>query len=224
MNSELREVIVGDAVEWLGRNRLPGVSVVASIPDISEFPGKSLGEWSEWFEDTAAAVFGATPPEGVTIFYQTDIKVEGVWVDKGYLCQRAAARLNRSLLWHKIACRARPGQATFGRPGYGHLLCFGETVRPALEHATADVLAELGDKTWERGMGFEVCQVIGEFIKERTTTRTVVNPFCGQGSMLAVANALGLRALGIERSPKRAARARGLNADLVARRFVSDAF
>jgi hypothetical protein len=219
MKTGIRNVVVGDAVEWLRNNRLSGSSLVASIPDFSEFPGKTLDEWTVWFQEAALATLSATPPEGVTIFYQTDIKVEGSWIDKGFLCQQAAQRAGRKLLWHKIACRARPGQATFGRPGFGHLLCFSESVRAVVGESTADVLPELGDKTWERGMGFDVCRVVAHFIKDRVGSQVVVNPFCGHGSMLAVANAVGLDAVGIERSPKRAARAQLLVAELTRGKF-----
>ena len=39
---------------------------------------------------------------------------------------------------------------------------------------------------------------------------TVVDPFCGTGSVLAAANAIGLEAIGVELSRRRAARARKL--------------
>lgn len=219
MSAPRREIYVADAVTWLRANPLPDVSCVASIPDYSEFPGRTLAAWREWFEDAAEAALRATAPTGVTIFYQTDIKVEGTWVDKGFLCQRAAERVGAALLWHKVACRARPGQATFGRPGYGHILCFSRELRPAISVSTADVVPELGDKAWERGMGFAVCRMIATFIKEQTSTKLILNPFCGLGSMIAVANVLGLDAIGIERSPKRAARAQALQVDSTAGRF-----
>lgn len=215
-----RTVHVADALEWLRRERIEGASCVASLPDYSEFPGKTVAEWQAWFEGAARIVLEAAAPEGAAIFYQTDIKVDGQWVDKAFLVQRAAAELGLALLWHKIACRARPGQATFGRPGYAHVVCFSRTVRPPLEGSSADVFPELGDKVWERGMGFDVCRQIAQFIATQTSSRCVINPFCGLGSMLAVANAYGLDAIGIERSPKRAERARTLTADLSAHRFI----
>lgn len=215
-----REIVVADAVAWMRGYRPSEASVVGSIPDYSEFPGMALPEWRAWFEDAAALMLRITAPHGVTIFYQTDIKVEGVWIDKAEICQRAAEREGGSLLWHKIACRARPGQATFGRPGYGHILCFSRNLRLTVGASTADVLPELGDKLWERGMGFEVCRMIATFIKEQTSTNLVVNPFCGLGSMVAVATAFGLDAIGIERSRKRADRARITQIDRAAGRFL----
>jgi len=59
-------------------------------------------------------------------------------------------------------------------------------------------------------MGREACLAVGRFLVAHTRCRTVVDPFCGMGSMLAAANELGLAAVGVERSAKRAARARTL--------------
>jgi tRNA G10 N-methylase Trm11 len=42
----------------------------------------------------------------------------------------------------------------------------------------------------------------------------VVDPFCGLGSALAVANALGMDAIGVELSRKRAEKARELKVQL----------
>jgi hypothetical protein len=200
---------------------LDGCSLIASMPDISEFHGYTLAAWKEWFFKTASLVLSRTPDEGVTIFYQSDIKVDGVWVDKGYICQKAAEALGHELLWHKIVCRVRPGQATFGRPAYSHVLCFSKGVRlHDLGNSTPDVIPEIGEKTWERGMGLEACLLIAKFIKDHTKTLTLVHPFCGQGAMLAVANAQGLAGIGIERSPKRAELARLLTMDEDLKKFL----
>jgi hypothetical protein len=222
MNSPVyRTVHVAEALAWLARERLADCSVIASMPDYSEFPGYGVSDWLAWFRSAAEAILAATPDEGVTVFFQTDIKVDGNWIDKSYPCMAAAERLGVPLLWHKIACRVRPGQPTFGRPSYAHVLCFGKTVGQSRGGETPDVIPTLGDKVWERGMGFDICRLIIDFIATATPTRTVVNPFSGLGSVLAVANACGLNAVGIERSPKRAARSRLLRADLRRGAFVT---
>lgn len=207
-----REVFCQDAVTWLQQQEtLTGCSLVGSLPDISEFPQLSLAEWKEWFISTAGLLFSRCPDDGVTIFYQSDIKHQGTWVDKGYLCQRAAEIAGHELLWHKIACRSPAGMPTFGRPAYTHLLCFSKKLRAEVSQSTADVLPDLGDKTWMRGMGLEACLMIAKFISEQTPSQTMVNPFCGEGSMLAAANSYKLNAIGIERSQKRAEKARHIS-------------
>ncbi len=213
MKDITRVVHCTDALQWLQENSLTNCSLMASLPDISEFPKYNLQEWKEWFTATAEIILKATPPDGVTVFYQTDIKVDGTWVDKSYLCQKAAEKVNHSLLWHKIICRSPAGMATFGRPAYSHILCFSQNVKVDMAKSTPDVLPQMGDKTWERGMGMEACQMIAKFIRTQTTSKTLVHPFCGEGGMLAVANKEGLSAIGIERSPKRAEKARIIRVD-----------
>lgn len=217
-----RTVYCEDALSWLEKSQvLDGCSTVASLPDISEFTSYSLEQWSQWFINAAALIISKTPAELVSIFYQSDIKFEGAWVDKSYLCQKAAEQEGARLLWHKIACRAQPGQATYGRTGYSHVLCFSKKLRLDHKLSTADVLPDLGEKTWERGMGLNACIQIAKFIREQTTSTTLVNPFCGQGSMLAVANAYGLTAIGLERSASRAEIAKNLEVDLEQQRWLN---
>lgn len=206
-----RSVFCEDAILWLETREVQtGCSLVSSMPDISEFPRFSLNEWKSWFVNTASLILSRTDPDGVTIFYQSDIKHEGTWVDKGYLCQKAAEALGHELLWHKVICRSPAGIATFGRPSYSHMLCFSQRLKVDVSKSTADVIPDLGDKTWQRGMGLEACLMAAKFIAEQTPTKTVINPFCGEGSMLAALRVHELEAIGIERSPKRAEKARRL--------------
>ncbi len=206
-----REIHHGDALEWLKKTGVvPGASFVTSLPDFTELPNLSLEEWKAWFVDAAALVLASCPEEGVVIFYQRDQKNSGTWVDKGYLVQKAAERMGHKQLWHKIVCRARAGSATFGQPGFSHLLCFSRTLLADVAKSTADVLPLAGDQTWARGMGLLACEAACRFILEQTSTRTVVDPFCGHGSVLAVANDMGLDAIGVEKGRKRAARAQEL--------------
>lgn len=215
-----RVVHTADALEWLETTPvLEGASFVVSLPDYSEFPKFTLGEWKNWFTGTSKLILEKTAPEGVTLFFQSDIKHDGVWIDKSFLVQRAAEIVGHELLFHKIFCRAEPGMTTYGKPAYSHLLAFSRTIRPEVARSTADVIPDLGEKAWVRGMGIAACQVSCEFILRETRTRTVVNPFCGYGSVLAVANALGMDSIGIERSPKRAQRAREIQMTKGGNRF-----
>ena len=204
-----RTVYCEDALSWLSaQGVIPGCSMITSLPDFSEFPHLSLEEWKAWFIQAALLVMNSCPDEGVSIFYQTDIKKEGVWVDKGFLCQLAGVQSGSHLLWHKIVCRTQPGNTSYGRPAYAHLLCFSRKNRADISKSTADVLPETGEITWTRGMGKKVCLAACQFVLENSTTRTIVDPFCGHGTVLAVANELGMKAIGVELGRKRAKKAR----------------
>ena len=208
-NGPAREVHCADGVAWLAARRFgPEVAVVTSMPDSSEVPGLGFAGWKKWFVDTSALICRQLSDEGVAIFYQTDVKLDGRWVDKGFLVSLGAEAAGSSCLWHKVVCRAPAGITTFGRPAYAHLLCFSRHKRLEKGQAFADVLPRLGEMTWARAMGLDACEAIATFLTKHTATRTVVDPFCGLGTMLAVANNHGLDAIGVELSVKRAEKAR----------------
>ena len=207
----LREVHQGEAVAWLREHPLPADhAIVTSLPDVSEVPRLGFDGWRAWFRDVAELACSQVADTSVAVFYQTDIKHEGRWVDKAYLVSRGAEAAGSSLLWHKIVCRTAPGSTTFGRPGYAHLLCFSRELRLTPAQSSTDVLPNLGAMPWPRAMGTAACDAVCTFLLAHTACRTVVDPFCGHGTMLAVANARGLDAVGVELSPKRAALARAL--------------
>ncbi len=164
--------------------------------------------WRRWFIDTVELACRAVADRGVAIFYQTDIKHDGRWVDKAHLVHCGADAAGSHLLWHKLVCRVPPGTTTFGRPAYAHLLCFSRQLRSAPGASTPDVLPALGEMTWARAMGGAACEASIRFLLAATACRTVVDPFCGLGSILAAANHHGLDAIGVELSRRRATRAR----------------
>lgn len=201
----------GDGVAWLREQALPAEhAIVTSLPDLVEVPSLGAEGWRSWFTDVAALACAQAADEGLVIFYQTDVKRDGRWVDKGYLVQAAAERAGSHLLWHKIVCRAPAGLVTFGRPAYAHLLCFSRALTFAPSQSSADVLPTMGEMTWPRAMGKDACDAVCRFLKKHTSCTTVVDPFCGVGTMLAAANAHGLDAIGVELSVKRAEKARTL--------------
>ncbi|MDP2305486.1 MAG: SAM-dependent methyltransferase [Pseudomonadota bacterium] len=206
-----RVVHQGDGVEWLRRAPLPpDHAIVTSLPDHSELPRLGFAGWKSWFTDVSELACRQVADDAVAIFYQTDVKHDGRWVDKAYLASRGAEAAGSECLWHKVVCRAPPGITTFGRPSYTHLLCFSRTLRLAPGQSSPDVLPRLGEMPWARAMGAEACEAVCQFLLAHTACRTVVDPFCGLGTMLAVANRRGLDAIGVELSPKRAAQARQL--------------
>lgn len=210
--SPQRTVLCDDALGWLeAAAPLPeDHALVTSLPDSSEVK-LDAAAWEPWFIAAAGAVLRATHERSVAVFYQSDVKRDGRWVDKSFLVQLAAREAGAALLFHKIVCRAPAGTITPGRPAYAHLLCFSRARTLPVERAHfADVLPSMGKMTWTRAMGIAACEATCEFLRSATDARVVVDPFCGVGTMLAVANAYGFDALGVELSAKRAARAKEL--------------
>jgi hypothetical protein len=206
-----REVHHADGIEWLRSAPLgPEHALVTSLPDVSELPALDLPAWRAWFVDTVALACSRVAPEAVAIFYQTDIKHGGRWVDKGYLVHRGAEQAGLSCLWHKIVCRAPAGVTTFGRPAYGHWLAFSPALALPTAVSTPDVLPELGEMTWSRAMPMSAAVGTCRFIAQHTACRVVVDPFCGYGTILAVANDQGLDAIGVEIASKRVRKAKRL--------------
>jgi len=210
-----RRIVQAEALAWLAENSAPpGASVITSLPDVSELPERGFSGWKSWFEHAARVVMRWLPPPGLTLFFQSDIRHDGVWVDKGYLVHRAAELEGRVLLFHKIVCRRPPGTIAHGRATYSHLLCFAHEPRLRLTHPGVDVLPSAGHMPWSKAMGVEACRLACRFLREETDTRIVVDPFCGHGTVLAVANHFGFDALGIELGARKARAARRLRLDL----------
>jgi hypothetical protein len=207
-----RTVHQGDALPWLRAARpLAGASVVTSLPDVSELPALGVDGWRRWFDQAAVLTMQSVPDEGVAIFFQSDVKRAGLWLDKGLMVSRAAERAGMGMLFHKIVCRKPPGTLTYGRASYSHLLGFARMLRPTLRRATPDLLPDGGLQPGVKAMGVLACVDACRFVIAETTTRTIVDPFCGWGTVLAVANALGLDAIGVDLSARMCKRARRLS-------------
>lgn len=201
----VRTIVKAEALAWLKEHPAPAnTSVVTSLPDVSEM--SSLGgfaPWRAWFIEAAVTVIRWVPQDGVAIFYQSDVRHEGAWVDKGYLILRAAEDCEAPLVWHKIVCRGKPGTIAQGRPSYSHMICVSRERRPTPVRPGPDVIPDAGPMSWPRAMGEMACRVACRFLREETATRIVVDPFCGRGSALAMANAFGFAAIGVDLSAKR---------------------
>ena len=205
-----REVDCADAIPWLrARGRIDGACAVTSLPDVSEV-GATLPVWRAWFLEAVRFVIEAVPDESAAIFFQSDIKRDGAWVDKGAMVVRAAEEVGARVMFHKIVCRRPPGMFTYGRPGFTHLIAVSRAMQCPDVLPIPDVIVDAGPQLWVRAMGVRAAGHAVRFAKEQTRARVVFDPFCGVGTVLAVANALGLDALGVEKSRKRCEQAREL--------------
>ena len=204
-----RSVFQADAFAWMNENAAaPGTSVITSLPDVSELSGMDLAAWKDWFVGAARRILQWIPDDGVAVFYQSDIRHRGAWVDKGHLVMCAVDAEDATVLWHKIVCRKPPGTIALGRASYSHMICAARVGRP-VRRPGPDVLSDAGAMSWSRAMGEEACRVACRFLRDDTDTKVIVDPFCGRGTVLAVANEMGFDAIGVDIGGKRVRAARG---------------
>ena len=204
-----RRVVQAEALGWLAANPAEEhASVVTSLPDVSETDARDVDPWRAWFVSAARALVRWVPETGVAIFYQSDIRRGGEWIDKGYLVMRAAEGERAKVIFHKIVCRKPAGTVSVGRPSYSHMIAIARGERALPKRPGPDVLADAGAMSWSRAMGASACRVACQFLRDETDTRVVVDPFCGRGTVLAVANEMGFDALGVDVLAKRCRAAR----------------
>jgi hypothetical protein len=203
-----------EALAWLrAQETIADASFVTSLPDVSELPSLTFDAWRRWFVEAAATVMRSVCDDGVALFFQSDIRRGGLWVDKSALIAEAAAEIRMNLLYHKIVCRLPPGTTTFGRASYAHLVGYARAARPP-RSAGPDVLPDGGPRPGRKAMGVNACIEACRLVLSETPTRTIVDPFCGWGTALAVANAMGLHSVGVDLSARMCRRARALQIDL----------
>lgn len=205
-----REVHCVDAIPWL-RNCgvIPGACAVTSLPDVSEV-NLSLPAWRAWFLEAVRLVVEAVPAERAALFFQSDIKRDGAWIDKGALVVRAAEDTGARVLFHKIVCRRPPGVLTYGRPGFTHLIAVSREMKCPDVLPLPDIITDAGRLPWVRAMGIRAASHAVRFARDQAGAKLILDPFCGVGTVPAVANALGLDAIGVEKSRKRAEQSRAL--------------
>jgi hypothetical protein len=206
-----RQVFHADALAWLPSHApLSGCSVITSLPDASELPRLTFAAWQDWFVAAAALVLRAIPADGMAIFFQSDVLHRGLWVDKGVLVSEAAKIERADLLFHKIVCRKAAGTSAFGRATYAHMLGFGRGIAASPRLPRVHVLADGGFRPGAKSMGTLACRDACLEVARGTSTRTIVDPFCGFGTVLAVANLLGLDSVGVDLSARMCRKARSL--------------
>ncbi|MBP7371820.1 MAG: hypothetical protein KA923_03200 [Opitutaceae bacterium] len=191
--SPTRTIVCADSLPWMREHGpLAGACAVTSLPDVSEV-NIPLPDWRVWFLDAVQLVVNSVADDSAALFFQSDIKRDGRWIDKGALVTRAAEDAGAHILFHKIICRAPAGRLTPGRPGYTHLIAVSRALRCPDALPIPDVIADAV-----------------RFARDHARATSIFDPFCGVGTVPAVANALGLDSLGIEKCRKRAEQSRAL--------------
>ncbi len=199
-----RDIVCGDALPWLSQNEGTFDAIVTSIPDQSEV-NLPMEKYTEFFKDSARLCLNAVKPAGYCIFLQTDRKQKGLFPKDFYITQEAM-QLGFRMMWHKIALRTEPGKSDLFRPTYSHMLCFSKKGSPG--KATPDVLYR-GPITYDNAFGMDAVKSVLEFLKTQKVKK-VVDPFVGSGTTVALANKMGMNAVGVDIDPAQCKKARAL--------------
>lgn len=212
-----RVIYCRDALAWLrGRSGLE--CIVTSLPEMAEGSWKDVAGYRAFFMEAAGLCLSAVADTGYVVFLQTDRKRDG-WIDKSYWLNAAGEAAGMRLLWHKVALRVEVGKTDLYRPGWSHMLCFSRAGRIGVPFA--DVV-ERGEMTYADAFGQTAVRAVLEWLS-RQGVRKVVDPFVGSGTVVAMANALGMDAVGVDVDKKQCERARSLTFSLTRSSTVSKA-
>jgi hypothetical protein len=205
MSEPERLVICGDAFERIQNWQAPG-SIITSLPDADDH-GWTQQYWRDWFGLAVQLCLRATPDDALCIFYQTDRKFDGRQIAKDrYIMDLARGIGYGEPLWHKIALTRPIERVSMFRPAYSHMLAFSMKAGPG--PATPDVMPA-GRKLYPDGMGCHAALFMAKQA-ERVSSH-VTDPFCGRGTILAAAEAIGLDSLGIDIDLTQCERARSIS-------------
>ncbi|EGC30060.1 hypothetical protein DICPUDRAFT_50950, partial [Dictyostelium purpureum] len=205
-----RDVYCMDAVQWLNNNAIdPNTSVITSLPDITEVSGFTLEQYKQWFTNTVQLIASKLSDNNVGIVYQTDIKYHWKhdrslieeYIDKGYLAMKGIEAAGCKVVWHKIMAASDLTKMiiTKNKSSFTHMICFAkQPTNIKYQDNTPDINTR-GDMVWSRAMGLNACEISTSYVRG-IGSHTVLDPFCGKGSVLAVANVYGLNGIGIDLS------------------------
>lgn len=198
-----RQVFCQDSLTWLPKNG-GNSCIITSMPEMEEVD-MNIKEYEVFFRAAAQACFEAVKDDGYCIFLQTDRKYHG-WVDKGYWITDVSRELGFHTVWKKIAITKEVGKADLFRPTYSTMLCF--TKKGKVGKLFPDVI-DSGEKTYTHAFGLNAVALCVAYVKDQGIKK-VVDPFCGSGTTLAVANEMGLDAIGVDIAKKYCEMARKL--------------
>jgi hypothetical protein len=162
--------------------------------------------YGRWLANTTALLVGKLEEGCAAVFYQTDTRsTEGGYIDKGYFVTQGALAAGGTILFHKIVLRSPPDCPTTGlNPAFTHLLAFGSPrgcPAPAPDEPGArscpDVCSK-GNADWPKGTGPLAASHAVKYLRDGLKCKTVLDPFCGTGCVLAVAEFYGCSAMGVE--------------------------
>lgn len=194
------EVITADSLEWLPKHRNLG-TIFASIADMDEVKMNER-DYIVWFTEIAKECFLSASKTHPVLFYQTDRLLNGRRISKPFILMSVALSLGYELVWHKIVLRREIGKIDLYRAGFSHLLCFADSSLKCGK-ASPDVMYS-GRFLHPYGVGMNAAKFALRFALNYG--KSVCDPFCGHGTIPAVARMLGFeKIIAVDIDPKQTA-------------------
>lgn len=185
MKKSARKIICADAVKWMRKHDNLG-TIITSLPDKEEV-SMDEADYVRWFHNAALQCFKSATQGRPVIFYQTDRLYKGQRISKAQMLFKAASEADMAVVWHKIALRRGVGKIDLRRPGYTHLICFGDEEVKAGK-ATPDVF-EAGGMLYPNGTGTTAAMVALNYAIKYGPD--MCDPFCGRGTIPILAEQAG---------------------------------
>ena len=192
-NKTTRIVICSDAHIWLNNNK-NNKAIITSLPDMEEV-GMDVNDWVNWIKKTCKLIIDSLDDNGIVIIYQTDRKYKGRILDKKTLISNEFIKLGYNNIFNKIVLKQKPETTNLFRPTFTNLFGFSKKITSG--KSTPDVI-NCGKMIYKNAMGLNACKTSIEFIKSKIDTNIIIDPFCGQGSILKIANEMGFNSIGVD--------------------------
>jgi len=192
-NETKRTVVCSDAHKWL-INNYNNKAIITSLPDMEEV-GMDVKDWGNWIKKTCSLIVDSLDDKGIVIFYQTDRKYKGKVLDKKTLISNEFIKLGYNNIFNKIVLKQKPETINLFRPTFTNLFGFSKKITSG--KSTPDVI-NCGKMIYKNAMGLNACKIAIEFIESKIETDIIIDPFCGQGSILKIANEMGFNSIGVD--------------------------
>lgn len=189
-----RTIIQADAIDWMRSHGEQFGTVITSPPDASEI-NLPPEQWEGWFFNAVSLCMACARSGCPAIFYVTDRKADSRLYSKPSIIFKAAELMDFVPVWHKICLRRDVNKTDLMRPTFTHLMAFALRGKTKPGTATPDVIYR-GSTLYPNGMGLNACVVAMRYALGFVAP--VLDPFCGRGTVLAVADTFGIPCTGID--------------------------
>ena len=164
-------------------------------------------DWIHWLKMSCLAIAGMMDEKSIVFFYQTNRKFEGSIIDKKNIITNEFLAMGFNLIHSKIVLKQEPETINLFRPTFTNFFSFSKSLGPG--KPSPDVI-RCGEMIYKNAMGYNACRFAVEYVKEKKVSDTILDPFCGRGSVLKIANDLGMKSMGIDIDIKQVEHAKNL--------------